>query len=457
MELTVAVLGSTSDLDKFRPLLHELNSQTMGLPVEIFCLLDNDAHTMSRRRNDCLQHAQGKYIAFVDGGDRLNHNYIDCLLAAIKNNPGVDLINFHYQIDYPQGHKNKFCSLRYDECDTDCNFYGPPDLFMCYRTDLARQVPFWSFSKGDDSYWPWRMMNFLKTETTINNPIYFRNLRASGGMPLEPPKPLLPTRDVDVIILSYGKTQQLRDLTQACLDSLHQSEDQGISFHPLVLESNKEIKPFGYRGCRTHYPDEEFNYSAYSNIGLGMTNSKYVCICNNDVSFFHYWATEQIAVMDECRDIMSTSAYCPSISPRFNIEFNSGLIFGYEVIRVVTGWCILHRREIFDIIGPYDPQFSFWFVDNDYGLRLKKHNLAHCLVTSAVVDHTEGGRQTLANLDSQSVEQMTVHQREKLKKKWRRVWLSPLQLPDEAVQSPEQSLRAIAAAQAVEESQDTTA
>jgi len=403
----------------------------VGVPVEVFCILDNEARSVSERRNDCLNHAQGKYITFVEAGDHINHNYIDCLLAAIRNNPGVDLINFHYQIDYEEGHKNKFCSIRYDEVDTECNFYGPPDLFMCYRLELARQVPFWKFSKGEDSFWPWRVMRFLKSETTINNPIYFRNLRAPRGMPFEPPRPLSPTRDVDVIILSYGKTQELQDLTQACLDSLHQSEQQGVTFHPLVLESNRELKPFGYRGCRTHYPDEDFNYSTYSNIGLGMTNKRYVCICNNDVSFYAHWATEQIAVMEECPDIMSTSAFCPAQSPKFKIEFNSGLVFGYEVIKVVTGWCILHRREVFDIIGPYDPQFGFWFVDNDYALRLQKHHLAHCLVTSAVVDHAEGGCKTLNGLSPTAINQITWQQKEKFNKKWRRVWLSPLQLPDE--------------------------
>ena len=99
--------------------------------------------------------------------------------------------------------------------------------------------------------------------------------------------------NIDIIILSYAKTDELKQITLDCVESLLSSEKSGnIVFEALVIESNKKMSPYQYPGTKTIYPDEVFGYNKYMNIGINMTHNAYVCMCNNDLIFHEGWATE---------------------------------------------------------------------------------------------------------------------------------------------------------------------
>jgi len=196
--------------------------------------------------------------------------------------------------------------------------------------------------------------------------------------------------EIDIIILSYASSEELKKIILDGIDSLVRSEKpQNIKFNIVVLESNREMKPYRYPNTKTVYPWQSFGYHRYMNIGIGMTQSKYICICNNDLIFHEGWATEILRSFEEDPELNSACPACSIHHPEHGIALNSGLHYGYEVRKELVGWCIFFKREMLKKTGKLDPAFKFWFADNDYGNTLQKHHIKHALVTSSVVDHLE--------------------------------------------------------------------
>ncbi len=196
---------------------------------------------------------------------------------------------------------------------------------------------------------------------------------------------------VDIIILSYATTNHLQQLTQQTINSCLRS-DPGIAFTILVLEQNPAVT---YERCTTHHITEPFNYNRFMNIGIGMTNGDYVCLCNNDLIFQPKWCTNMLQAMQQ-QFLLSASPLCPKTQ---GATFKEGpaIDYGYSNARHLSGWCIFTDRFLYDIIGPIDEDFPFWFADNAYAEQLKKHKVKHALIRNSWVEHK--GSRTLKNLD----------------------------------------------------------
>ncbi len=195
---------------------------------------------------------------------------------------------------------------------------------------------------------------------------------------------------IDVVILSYAKSEEHREMTQCCLDSLHKSNDKTVvEFIVTVIESNGSLRPFSYRGASTIYPDQKFGYNRYLNIGIKKGVAPFICLCNNDLIFHPGWANAILDAFQTDSKLMSASPACPVFHPAKNIELNRGTLYGYTVQTRVAGWCIFARRSVFDQIGLLDEKFTFWYCDNDYAKLLEEKNLLHGLVTSSLVTHLQ--------------------------------------------------------------------
>ena len=224
---------------------------------------------------------------------------------------------------------------------------------------------------------------------------------------------------IDIIILSYAKTDELKQTTLNCLESLLVSENaKEIHFEPLVIESNKTMQPFQYPGSKTIYPDTPFGYNKYMNIGIEMTNNIYVCLCNNDLVFHPGWASEILNAFDEHPELESANPFCD------NFNYDKRIINGDNIIRrdenpdisgILTGWCIFVKRRLFNKIGMLDEQFVFWYADNDYDLTLRRYDVKHALVKASVVTHLACLSHDLL---SDKREELTSGQRSIFEQKW---------------------------------------
>jgi GT2 family glycosyltransferase len=202
--------------------------------------------------------------------------------------------------------------------------------------------------------------------------------------------------EIDVIILSYARSETLRKLTEDTIDSLLKSEDPNqITFNVLVLESNKDLKPFQFEHTKTIYPDVDFGYHTYMNIGIKATSAPYVCLCNNDLLFHWGWASKILHEMELDPDLKSANPLCPIAHQHIQTD-GSGVIIG-TIPGNLTGWCLFFKREILKVTGLLDEKFKFWYCDNDYGNTMAKYGIKHALVTSSQVTHIGSKTHTVLN------------------------------------------------------------
>ena len=197
--------------------------------------------------------------------------------------------------------------------------------------------------------------------------------------------------EIDIIILSYAQTEELKQVTSDCLASLMASEEyELIKFNIIVIESQKDLKPFQYAHGQTVYPDVTFGYNRYMNIGISMTSAPFVCLCNNDLLFHSNWATEILKAFKLYRDLYSASPMCSIHHGKLlGIKPNSGVFHGYRERTEVSGWCIFFKRSMLRLIGQFDENFIFRHASHDYTHTLSALKLSHVLVTSSIVDHLD--------------------------------------------------------------------
>jgi GT2 family glycosyltransferase len=227
--------------------------------------------------------------------------------------------------------------------------------------------------------------------------------------------------EIDVVIISYAKNLEFKKVTEDCVFSLLSSEEK-INFNIFIIESNKDekfLKFNNFKNIKIIYPASSFGYNKYLNVGISLGKSEFICLCNNDLIFKKGWASAMLNAMELDKSLLSASPY--STNPhktKFKLDICSKIEYGYSIRRYLAGWCIFQKRKIYDIIGPLDEQFIFWYADNDYSKTLKKNNLNHALVLNSVVEHIESKTLNSENLDSKK--KFTKDQLKIFEKKWKK-------------------------------------
>ena len=212
---------------------------------------------------------------------------------------------------------------------------------------------------------------------------------------------------VNVIMLACSKRNDLIEMTQNAIESLHKSEKE-IEFIVTLVESYETV--FNYRGVnRLLHPKTSFNYNAFMNLGLACSKESWVCLANNDVIFHAGWMAAMLDVAKADPVIQSFSPWCPE---KWHFQENNYHI-GYGIGGVVTGWCLVARREIFDIVK-LDERVTFWCSDNVYEDALRGANIRHAIVRQSVVTHLGG--KTLFSMDGKTIHNLTAGQVENYRK-----------------------------------------
>ena len=204
--------------------------------------------------------------------------------------------------------------------------------------------------------------------------------------------------EVDVVILSWAKTAQLKQITDKGIETLLKSEkEENVKFNVFLLEGNIQSKYVLPENVRVVYMADKFGYHKFMNVGRKMGNAKYVVLCNNDLRFQRNWASNIIREMEADEELLSA---CP-VEPVVNMltKHFTNEKYGYETRKFINGWCIFQRRDIYDIIGDLDENFIFWCCDDEYGMTLEKHNVKHALIKTSIVNHDENGGKSLQTVD----------------------------------------------------------
>jgi hypothetical protein len=200
---------------------------------------------------------------------------------------------------------------------------------------------------------------------------------------------MMQDKKLDVVIISYAKDDYCKDLTTSCIISLMSSEDNpGDLFNVIVVESEPGITwEHLAENVKTYPAPLPYGYHKFLNFGRKKGNSEWVALCNNDLEFKRNWFTNILEASEQLPNFMSFSPLCPMTQPLYGINQDTGLIEGYDIRKQISGWCIVHKREIYNIIGDLDERFSHWFCDNDYAMEIIANGVKHALVTKSIVEH----------------------------------------------------------------------
>lgn len=141
--------------------------------VEVLVWVDNKMRPLGRKRNEMLDSAQGRYVAFVDDDDRLDPSYLISLLRAIDRTP-VDAILFNVSVSL-NGAPPKPCFYSVGngrDHNSPNAYYRLPNHLMCVKRELAVLARFPETSRGEDGDYARRLKSMIRSEFNIGRVLY---------------------------------------------------------------------------------------------------------------------------------------------------------------------------------------------------------------------------------------------------------------------------------------------
>ena len=187
IKFSILMLSIPERIDSMKAAVQHLQEQAdalgQGKAVEILVLLDNRSKSISEKRNDLLQMARGKYIAFLDDDDAVSKDYMSKILTAIDEND-VDCISF-----------NQWCSINGEPMDVEFGIGNPhgqlwrdedgflgdikrPPYHMClWRREIAQSEAFnpvygANGQSSEDIDWLMRLYPKIQTEHHIEDALH---------------------------------------------------------------------------------------------------------------------------------------------------------------------------------------------------------------------------------------------------------------------------------------------
>jgi glycosyltransferase involved in cell wall biosynthesis len=163
--------------------------------VEILVLLDNRSKSISEKRNDLLQMARGRYVAFLDDDDAVSKDYMSSILKTIDEN-NVDCISFNQwcsidgePMDVEFGIGNPHGNLWRDEEGFLGNIKRPPYHMCVWKRELAQSERFnpvygANGQSSEDIDWLMRLYPKVQTEYHINDALhgYIYNSKTTASL-----------------------------------------------------------------------------------------------------------------------------------------------------------------------------------------------------------------------------------------------------------------------------------
>lgn len=224
------------------------------------------------------------------------------------------------------------------------------------------------------------------------------------------------TKKIDIIILSYAKTEKHYKLTTNCIESLNNSKFSNL-FNIIVVESQKGVS-FNYQNVKTLHLDEPFNYNKFANYAASFCEAELIGIFNNDVIFDEFWFYEIIKNFDDVNGFYSCSPISLTSSTQNEFRHQKQPIEGYRIAKELSGWAIVLTRKLWKHLGGLDTCVSFWCSDDVYAEQLKAENVKHYLIPTSIVNHVENGSNTLKTVDKATNEELTYNQAKIFNKKY---------------------------------------
>ena len=171
-KLSILIVTLDSRQEMFQTLKNNLHAQITP-EVEVLISKDNGESSIGAKRNSLLKTANGEYISFIDDDDNVSITYVVKILDAIKNKP--DCVGIEGIITLNDIGPRKFIhSLKYKNWFEEGEvYYRFPNHLNPIKREIALKVGFPDISNQEDKAYSYNIQGLLKTETYIDEPIYF--------------------------------------------------------------------------------------------------------------------------------------------------------------------------------------------------------------------------------------------------------------------------------------------
>lgn len=149
----------------------------LGLHDGVEILVDNRGREVptGTKRNDLIQRAQGEYFVFVDCDDKVEPDYISCILTALESKPDCVPIDGTY-IDVVNNNYTMYWTMRIGEKyeARGNHIYRWPNHLAVMKKSLVQHIKFSPVWRGEDYEWSKKIndLGILKTEAIINKRLY---------------------------------------------------------------------------------------------------------------------------------------------------------------------------------------------------------------------------------------------------------------------------------------------
>ena len=385
IDLSILVCSVHTRYNTFLPRMQDqLYSQLAALPeadqdrVEIIVLTDNKQMMLGHKRNVMVEMAQGKYIVFVDDDDRIAPDYIASLLKGTESD--ADAIVFHAEVRL-NGEEPHICEYSKD-FTADYNqrgvYYRIPNHICCIKREVSLKSSFPNLLYGEDSGYSKVLLPHIKTEHKIGRVLYYYDYNAETTETQSWKSNQAQVRKgnaiVDVVFLSKADNMTDMLMTQKAIDTCIQGAN-GLIVNCIVIEGGIG----DYRNAETVYTREPFNYNAFGNMGARMGKADWIMLANNDLIFHDGWLHKLIAADGDV-----VSPHEPNDTRQQDIIENTQ---GYVCGKHFSGWCFMIKRSLFDEIGGFDTDVTFWCSDDVVIEQVKAKGIKPMVVKDSIVEH----------------------------------------------------------------------
>jgi hypothetical protein len=376
-------------------------------------LLAMPGSNCARERSNACSQVAGCYGALKDTKQQFNW-----LLRALIEESGqreswVELADFCRNTgDNLLGYWAAKKALAIPESACDHNYLVNPDDWKQRPHDIASITAWWGWNpnqREESMQEAWNALSYSPWDTRME-----ANYRLLQGLLAKPStsKEIV----VDIIILSYSKTQKEYEMTKSCIQSLRQSSpDVGMRF--VVVETNTRLVEESFadkvlfgEGVETIFPPGPFAFNKFLNFGYGLlqdelhSQAKYVVCMNNDVTLFNPGFMSHM---------LEGMKFVSSASPLGLREATWGLVNrnvpideNYDINRAVNGWFLMLDKRVLNarpFEKLFDPKFTWYHGDIFYAKELERCGYKHGMINAAQALHLQKQSHPLRSAEAGSV------------------------------------------------------
>lgn len=377
--LTVIVPSIPSRMESLYGVLNDLFKQADGKPVEIVCLLDNRKSNLSEKRNQAIKNAKGRFISFVDDDDKIEPDYVDQILEAIKTNPKADCVVFDVLV-HGYTPEPKLCAygIEYEQGENETSYLRKPNHVMAYRTEISRKHEYRKdlSAISEDTEWAERASKDIQSQARISKTLYHYFYNPKTTTQLMPAPGQRTLKDVSFIVLEAAETA----LTKRCIQSIREHAPGS----EVVYVSN------GVISCPDRKADVQvdFNvnlgFAAGCNAGAAAATRPILCFMNNDAAFVDDTPAKLLAGLSDANPI--TAPFSNKAKPPQG-DIPRAAVPKTDVFPdMVVGLCMMIPKALFQELDGFDPDL-LTYEDDEFCRKAAIKGFKPKVVANTWVDH----------------------------------------------------------------------